>query len=138
MNFAPESMMPPNASGAFGQPQQQQQQQIPQQQLPQVQQQQQQKTYPQAIMSSTPRTQQDGFGSAPFLPPPPAKSGRPQPQMGGMGGMGMPQQQPQAEGAFGAAQPQNGMPTSTAPSGAFGAFANDGNFEKCLSSSQKI
>ena len=55
----------------------QQQQQQPPQSQPQ------QRTYPQAIMSTAPRSQaQSGdFGAAPFLPPPPAKTGRPgQPQ----------------------------------------------------------
>ena len=65
-----------------------QQQQQPPQSQPQP------RTYPQAIMSTAPRSQaQSGdFGAAPFLPPPPAKTGRPggQPPQ-----MQMPQQQQQ-------------------------------------------
>ena len=69
-----------------------------QQQPPPPQSQPQQRTYPQAIMSTAPRNQaQSGdFGAAPFLPPPPAKTGRPgqqQPQQ--MQQMPQQQQQPQ-------------------------------------------
>ena len=106
--------------------QQQQQQQQPPQSQPQ------QRTYPQAIMSTAPRNQaQSGdFGAAPFLPPPPARTGRPgQPQQ-----MQMHQQQQQFGSSMAgfatmprAPQQQNGPMGSMAaatglPGGGGGAF----------------
>ena len=117
--------------------QQQQQQQPPPQSQPQ------QRTYPQAIMSTAPRSQaQSGdFGAAPFLPPPPAKTGRPGQQPQQM------QQVPQQQQQFGssmagfatmprAPQQQNGpMVAATGLPGAGTAafpanFSNNGEIFK--------
>ena len=116
-----------------------------QQQHPPPQSQPQQRTYPQAIMSTAPRSQaQSGdFGAAPFLPPPPAKTGRPgqqQPQqmphmpqqqqqfgssMAGFATMPRAPQQQQQNGPMGSMAAASGLPG--AGTAAFPAnFSNNG------------
>ena len=108
----------------------QQQQQPPQTQPSQH------RTYPQAIMSTAPRSQTAQSGAVGFLPPPPAKTGRPgqqqQPQQmqqqlfgSSMGGFAtLPRAPQQQNGPMGSMAAATGFPGG---GGAFPAnFSNNG------------